>query len=81
LSIGFLLSMHVNTIPFLFYDKAQKVLVVLSILKERVVNEVDSAGITHLYSCMKRMGLKEEDGGSIYRIGDRDVMSLIDEDV
>ena len=77
LTLGFLLSMHTHTIPFLLYDQVQRVLVVSNPEKKESCTE--DIGILHLFSSLQKMGIDERDFGKTYDIHGLIVMSLVDE--
>ena len=77
LALGFLLSMHIHTIPFLLYDQEQRVLVVSQ--PEKKVTLREDVGIIHLFSLLQRMGVDENEFGKVYNVQGAIVMSLVDE--
>ena len=77
LLLGFMLSMHTHTIPFLLYDKEQEVLVVANPPKKETA-KIDK-GILHLESIMRKMGIQEKDFGRTYDMQGSIVMSLVED--
>ena len=77
LVLGFLLSMHTHTIPFLLYDQKQRVLVVSKPEKKDTTKK--DIGLTHLLALLHRMGVEEKDFGTTYDVQGLIVMSLVDD--
>ena len=80
LQLGFLLSMHRGSIPFLLYDRSAQILVVGAHSKsEKISNYNTLPLIAHLHRSLSLLGLNIEEWGVLYNGPEGVQMSLIEE--